>query len=75
MTLVTRSSSLPRRFAVVALAVTAACLPLYVVHGLFDSPYWKNDLSVEFWLMAALLVVAVRATRTPADGTDRPAVA
>ena len=43
--------------------------------GLFDSPYWKNDLSVEFWLMAALLVVAVRATRTPADGTDRPAVA
>jgi len=50
-------------------------LVLHAVHGLFDSPYWKNDLSVEFWLMAALLVVAVRATRTPADGTDRPAVA
>ena len=42
-------------------------------HGLFDSPYWKNDLSVEFSLMAALLVVAVRAARTPADGADRPA--
>lgn len=35
-------------------------LILYSVHGLFDSPYWKNDLSVEFWLLAALQVVAVR---------------
>jgi O-antigen ligase len=35
-------------------------LVLYAVHGLFDSPYWKNDLSVEFWLIAALQVVAVR---------------
>jgi putative inorganic carbon (hco3(-)) transporter len=35
---------------------------LYTVHGLFDSPYWKNDLSVEFWLVAALQVVAVRST-------------
>lgn len=38
-------------------------LVLYAVHGLFDSPYWKNDLSVEFWLLAALQVVGVRATR------------
>jgi O-antigen ligase len=51
-------------------------LVLYTVHGLFDSPYWKNDLSVEFWLLAALQVVAVRATRrrdTP-GGVERPAV-
>jgi len=40
-------------------------LVLYLVHGLFDSPYWKNDLSVEFWLIAALQVVAVRSTRAP----------
>jgi hypothetical protein len=33
------------------------------VHGLFDSPYWKNDLSVEFWLLAALEVVAIRGAR------------
>jgi putative inorganic carbon (hco3(-)) transporter len=39
-------------------------LVLYLVHGLFDSPYWKNDLSVEFWLLAALQIVAMRATRT-----------
>lgn len=36
-------------------------LILILVHGLFDSPYWKNDLSVEFWLVAALEVVALRA--------------
>jgi len=28
-------------------------------HGLVDSPYWKNDLSVEWWALAALVVVAV----------------
>jgi O-antigen ligase len=52
-------------------------LVLYAVHGLFDSPYWKNDLSVEFWLLAALQVVAVRATaaqapRSSSPGTPRP---
>ena len=42
-------------------------LVLYTVHGLFDSPLWKNDLSVEFWLLAALEVVAIRGARgTPA---------
>jgi O-antigen ligase len=45
-------------------------LVLYTVHGLFDSPYWKNDLSVEFWLLAALEVVAVRST--VARAPDQP---
>ena len=35
-------------------------LVLYAVHGMVDSPYWKNDLSVEFWLVAALEVAAIR---------------
>ena len=34
---------------------------LWGVHGLVDSPYWKNDMSVEFWILAALEVVAIRA--------------
>jgi O-antigen ligase len=38
-------------------------LVLWTVHGLVDSPYWKNDLSVEFWLLAALQVVALREAR------------
>jgi O-antigen ligase len=33
---------------------------LWTVHGIFDTPYWKNDMSVEFWLVAAILVSAVR---------------
>ncbi|HXJ47531.1 MAG TPA: O-antigen ligase family protein [Candidatus Acidoferrum sp.] len=45
---------------------------LWLVHGLFDSPYWKNDLSVEFWLVAALSVVAARAVRSAGSG-DGPA--
>ena len=38
-------------------------LLLYLVHGMFDSPYWKNDLAVEFWLVAALQVIALRGVR------------
>lgn len=52
-------------------------LILYSVHGLFDSPYWKNDLSVEFWVLAALLVVAVRSAARPtarAGSAGPPAV-
>jgi len=33
--------------------------------------YWKNDLSVEPWLLAALQVVAVRAAPRAAAGPDR----
>jgi O-antigen ligase len=32
---------------------------VFGIHGLVDSPYWKNDLSLEFWLLAALEVVAI----------------
>jgi len=41
----------------------AGAIVLYAVHGLFDTPYWKNDLSVLFWLVAALQVVAGRMVR------------
>lgn len=40
-------------------------LILWGVHGLFDSPYWKNDLSAEFWFVLALQVVAIRLARPP----------
>ncbi|MGH7762911.1 MAG: O-antigen ligase family protein, partial [Candidatus Dormibacteraceae bacterium] len=38
-------------------------LVLYLVHGMFDSPYWKNDLSVEFWIVAAFAMICARAAR------------
>lgn len=28
-----------------------------VVHGLVDVPYWKNDLSLEFWALLSLVLV------------------
>jgi O-antigen polymerase len=42
-----------------------------VVHGLVDVPYFKNDLSLEFWMVVALVESARRfaprlATRNPA---------
>ncbi len=31
-----------------------AVLLYFLVHGLFDTPYWKNDLAIIFWLIIAL---------------------
>ena len=31
-----------------------------VVHGLVDVPYWKNDLSTEFWVLLAVGWAGVR---------------
>lgn len=48
-------------------------LILIFMHGFFDSPLWKNDLSVEFWLVAALEVVALRpATASPGRSYRSP---
>jgi O-antigen ligase len=49
---------------------SVGALLLYLVHGLFDSPYWKNDLSVEFWLIAALQVIAIRGAKAGAQETE-----
>lgn len=34
-------------------------LVLWGIHGLVDSPYWKNDMSVEFWVLAAVELAAI----------------
>jgi O-antigen ligase len=49
---------------------------VFIVHGLVDSPYWKNDLSLEFWILAAVEVVAigaVKAGRPQSAREGRPA--
>ena len=52
-----------------------AAFVVILVHGLVDSPYWKNDLSLEFWLLAALEMVALRALAQPVQTTPAtPAV-
>ena len=46
---------------------------LIFMHGFFDSPYWKNDLSVEFWMVAAIEVAAIRDGLRAAAGARRTA--
>jgi len=36
--------------------IVAYMILAIVVHGLFDTPYFKNDLSFEFWLLMAMLI-------------------
>jgi O-antigen ligase len=48
-------------------------LVLWTAHGLVDSPYWKNDMSAEFWSLAALQVVSLNALR--GRSTPTPAAA
>jgi len=46
---------------------TGVAFVVIVVHGMVDSPYWKNDLSLEFWMLAAVQVAVLRfGRRAPA---------
>ncbi|HKN51841.1 MAG TPA: hypothetical protein VJX66_05030, partial [Amycolatopsis sp.] len=55
-----------RGFAKALLWGTSAAFVAIAVHGTFDTPYFKNDLSVEFWIIAALELAALAlATREP----------
>ncbi len=47
---------------------TSAAFVAIAVHGFFDTPYYKNDLAVEFWIVAALEIAALRAFVTRATG-------
>jgi putative inorganic carbon (HCO3(-)) transporter len=53
--------ALPRTegFYRVALWGVLGALVLWGIHGLADSPYWKNDMSVEFWVLAAIELAAI----------------
>ena len=44
---------------------------MVLVHGTVDSPYWKNDLSLEFWVLAALEVVTLRGVRQQSPARSR----
>jgi O-antigen ligase len=48
-----------------------AALVAWTVHGLVDSPYWKNDMSAEFWIIAALEVAVIRAATASVAGAGR----
>ncbi len=47
-------------FARAALWGVVGGLVVWAMHGLVDSPYWKNDMSALFWIMAAMEVAVLR---------------
>jgi len=59
------NSGLLGLLAFLALIILAHCrftYPLVVfwgilIHGLFDTPFWKNDLAMIFWLVIAVIVI------------------
>ncbi len=59
-------------FARALLWGTAAGFVAITVHGLFDTPYYGNDLSVEFWILAALEIAIIASTTLPT--TRKPAL-
>jgi hypothetical protein len=45
-----------------------AAFTMLLVHGLVDTLYWKDDLSLEFWILAAISVVSVQAVHGSSPG-------
>lgn len=41
-------------------AAIIGALTVFVVHGLVDVPYFKNDLAMLFWIIVALIILAER---------------
>lgn len=50
-------------------------LVLWTVHGFVDSPYWKNDMSAEFWVLAAIEVALLASIRLRPAEPQRTAAA
>jgi len=46
-----------------------ASMSAILLHGLIDTPYFKNDLSVIFWLIIALLII--QSQQTPAENSQQ----
>ena len=38
----------------------AAAMITIIAHGLIDTPYWKNDLAMMFWIFLALVYISVK---------------
>jgi O-antigen ligase len=47
---------------------TSAAFVAILIHGLFDTPYYGNDLSVEFWMLAALEFAIIASTSLQTTG-------
>jgi O-antigen ligase len=52
---------------------TSAAFVAIAVHGMFDTPYYNNDVSLEFWFLAAFEVAAVKFLLSGGDQKTRSA--
>jgi hypothetical protein len=43
-----------------------------IIHGLFDAPYFKNDLAVLFWVLIGSVVVCYNMKIIEIDSLQRP---
>lgn len=50
---------LDKKDVIISTSIMAAMM-VVVIHGLADTPYFKNDLAVLFWLIIGLLIVSKR---------------
>jgi putative inorganic carbon (HCO3(-)) transporter len=71
-----RAVSLASGFEKALLWGVVGTVVMWAVHGVVDSPYWKNDMAIEFWLVVAIAVAVSRAlnkhreTRPVSPSTD-----
>lgn len=67
-----RSLSLASGFEKALLWGVVGTVVTWAVHGVVDSPYWKNDMAVEFWLVVAISVAVISSVRRHSVGTAVP---
>lgn len=51
-----RNSELAKNEKILIIAILSAMVTI-LIHGLVDTPYFKNDLSILFWLIIGLMIV------------------
>ena len=56
----------------VLLGSVIAAMVALLIHGLFDTAYWKNDLSVLFWSVLAFGIILSRNITSGKDRTNLP---
>ncbi|HEY8675327.1 MAG TPA: O-antigen ligase family protein, partial [Candidatus Dormibacteraeota bacterium] len=66
-----RALSLASGFEKALLWGVVGTVVTWAVHGIVDSPYWKNDMAVEFWLVVAIEVALVGALNIRLESKPR----
>ncbi|HCG01226.1 MAG TPA: hypothetical protein DEV93_11860 [Chloroflexi bacterium] len=66
-----RALSLASGFEKALLWGVVGTVVTWAVHGIVDSPYWKNDMAIEFWLVVAIEVAVVGALKIRSESKPK----